>query len=148
MYKIVKIGLIVISVICFILLFFMPDGDMPDAEQMESGGISAMFMLAYILLAVAVAATLIFGLKNMVATPGGLKKSLMGIVGLLVVLGIAYGLASGTDVSVDDMFEKNKIVTTESTIRSVGAGINMFGLLLVIAVGVIAWGAIKKVTGK
>jgi hypothetical protein len=148
MYKIVKIGLIVISVFGFILLFFMPDGDMPDSEQMESGGISAMFILAYILLAVAVAATLIFGLKNMVSTPGGLKKSLMGIVGLLVVLGVAYGLASGTDVSIEDMMSKNKILTTESTIRGVGAGINMFGLLLLIAVGVIAWGAVKKVTGK
>lgn len=148
MYKIVKIGLIVISVIAFILLFFMPDGDMPFEEAMESGGMNAMHWLAYILLAIAVAATLIFGLKNMVSTPGGLKKSLMGIVGLLVVLGIAYGLASGTDVSVEDMMKNNKIETTESTIRSVGAGINMFGLLLLIAVGVIAWGAIKKVTGK
>lgn len=148
MYKIVKIGLIVISVVGFILLFFMPDGDMPDSEQMESTGISVMFMLAYILLAVAVVATFIFGLKNMVSTPGGLKKSLFGIVGLLVVLAIAYGLASGTDVSIEEMMSKNKIVTTESTIRGVGAGINMFGLLLLVAVGVIAWGAIKKVTGK
>lgn len=148
MYKIVKIGLIVLSVIGFILLFMMPDGDMPDTDQMNSGAIDAMHWLAYILLFIAVAMTLVFGLKNMVSTPGGLKKSLMGIVGLLVVLGIAYGLASGTDVSVEEMLDKNKIVTTESTIRSVGAGINMFGLLLVIAVGVIAWGAIKKATGK
>lgn len=148
MYKIVKIGLIVLSVIGFILLFMMPDGDMPDSDQMNSGAIDAMHWLAYILLLIAVAMTLVFGLKNMVSTPGGLKKSLMGIVGLLVVLGIAYGLASGTDVSVEEMLDKNKIVTTESTIRSVGAGINMFGLLLVIAVGVIAWGAIKKATGK
>lgn len=148
MYKIVKIGLIVLSVIGFVLLFMMPDGDMPDSDQMNSGAIDAMHWLAYILLLIAVAMTLVFGLKNMVSTPGGLKKSLMGIIGLLVVLGIAYGLASGTDVSVEEMLDKNKIVTTESTIRSVGAGINMFGLLLVIAVGVIAWGAIKKATGK
>jgi len=148
MYKIVKIGLIVLSVIGFILLFMMPDGDMPDSDQMNSGAIDAMHWLAYILLAIAVIATLVFGLKNMVSTPGGLKKSLMGIVGLLVVLGIAYGLASGTDVSIEDMMTTNKIATTEGTIKSVGAGINMFGLLLLIAVAVIAWGAIKKATGK
>lgn len=148
MYKIVKIGLIVISVIAFILLFLMPDSNMPIAEQMESGGISTMFALAYILLAVAVLSTLVFGLKNMVSTPGGLKKSLFGIVGLLIILGVAYGLSSGSDISIDTMLENNNIVTTEGQIKSVGAGINMFFLMLLAAVGLIVWGAIKKATGK
>ncbi|TMM58336.1 hypothetical protein FEE95_02585 [Maribacter algarum] len=147
MYKIVKIGLIVISVISAILLFFMPDSDMPVAEAMESGGMNAMHWIAYILLAVAVAATVIFGLKNMISTPGGLKKSLMGIGGLLVLLGIAYGLSSGTDVSVDAM-QRLGIDTSEGEIKSVGAGINMFGLLLLVAVVVIGWGAVKKATSK
>jgi len=148
MYKIVKIGLIVISVIAFVLLFFMPDKDMPMADAMQSGGMNAMFILAYILLAVAVVATVIFGLKNMVSTPGGLKKSLFGIVGLLVLLGIAYGLSSGTDVSVEGMLNNNNIVTDEGEIKKVGAGINMFFIMLVVTVGVIAWGALKKATSK
>ena len=148
MYKIVKIGLVVISVISFILLFFMPDGDMPVAEAMESGGLNAMHWVAYILLAIAVIATVVFGLKNMISTPGGLKKSLMGIGGLLILLAIAYGLASGTDVSVEDMMRVNNIETTEGVVKSVGAGINLFGLLLLVAVGVIGWGAIKNATSK
>ncbi len=148
MYKIVKIGLIVISVISFGLLFTMPDGDAPMAEAMESGGLNAMHWIAYILLFLAVVATVIFGLKNMISTPGGLKKSLLGIGGLLVILAIAYGLSSGTDVSVEDMMRINNIETSESTIKSVGAGINMFGLLLLVAVGVIGWGAVKKATSK
>ena len=148
MYKIVKIGLIVVSLIGFVLLFMMPDSDMPVGEQMESGAINAMHWLAYILLAIAVIATVIFGLKNMASTPGGLKKTLMGIGGLLILLAIAYGLASGTDVSVEDMMRVNNIETTEGVVKSVGAGINMFGLLLLVAVGVIGWGAIKKATGK
>lgn len=148
MYKIVKIGLIVISVIAFVLLFFMPDKDMPMAEAMQSGGMSAMFILAYLLLGVAVVATVVFGLKNMISTPGGLKKSLFGIVGLLVLLGIAYGLSSGTDVSVEGMLNNNNIVTDEGEIKKVGAGINMFFIMLVVTVGVIAWGALKKATSK
>ena len=147
MHKIVKIGLIVISVIAFIMLFMMPDGDMPAAEAMGSTGITVMFALAYILLAVAVIATVVFGLKNMVSTPGGLKKALFGIVGLLVLLGVAYGLSSGTDVSIDAM-QRLGIDTSESEIKSVGAGINMFGLLLLVAVGVIGWGALKSATNK
>lgn len=148
MYKIVKIALIAVSVIGFILLFMMPNSDMPPAEQMGSGSIDAMHWLAYILLFVAAGATIVFGLKNMISTPGGLKKSLMGIGGLLVLLAIAYGLASGTDVSVEDMKRVNNIETTEGIVKSVGAGINMFGLLLLVAVGVIGWGAVKKATGK
>jgi hypothetical protein len=148
MYKIVKIALVVLSVIGLILLFLMPNSDMPKAEQMGSGSIDAMHWLAYILLFIAAGATLVFGLKNMISTPGGLKKSLMGIGGLLVVLAIAYGLSSGTDVSVEDMLRVNNIETTEGVVKSVGAGINMFGLLLLVAVGVIAWGAIRKATGK
>jgi len=147
MYKIVKIGLIVISVISAILLFFMPDGDMPLADAMNSGGMNAMHWIAYILLAIAVAATVIFGLKNMISTPGGLKKSLMGVGGLLILLAIAYGLSSGTDVSVEAM-NRLGIETTEGTIKSVGAGINMFGLLLLVAVAVIGWGAVKSATSK
>jgi hypothetical protein len=147
MYKIVKIGLIVISVIAAILLFFMPDGDMPLAEAMNSGGMNAMHWIAYILLGVAVIATVVFGLKNMISTPGGLKKSLMGIGGLLILLAVAYGLSSGTDVSVDAM-QKLGIETSEGEIKSVGAGINMFGLLLLVAVLVIGWGAVKKATSK
>jgi hypothetical protein len=148
MYKIVKIALIAVSVIGFVLLFMMPNSDMPTGEQMDSGSIDAMHWLAYILLAVAVIATVVFGLKNMISTPGGLKKSLMGVGGLLVLLAIAYGLASGTDVSVEDMKRVNNIETTEGIVKSVGAGINMFGLLLLVAVGVIGWGAVKNATSK
>lgn len=148
MYKIVKIGLIALSVIGFILLFLMPNGDMPIGEQMESGSISAMFYVAYFLLLIAVVATLVFGLKNMASTPGGLKKSLIGIGGLIIVIGIAYGLSSGTDISVEEMLDRNNIETSESEIRRVGAGIYTFVILLLAAVGVIAWGALKKATGK
>ncbi len=147
MHKIVKIGLIVISIIAFILLFFMPDGDAPMEVALESGGISAMFGLAYLLLAVSVISTIIFGLKNLGSTKGGLKKALFGIGGLLVVLGIAYGLSSGTDISIEAMANKN-IDITESGVKRVGAGINMFAILLLVAVGLIAWGAIKNATSK
>ena len=147
MHKIVKIALVAISVIAFVLLFFMPDSDMPDSEAMESGGIAGMFLLTYILLGIAIVATVVFGLKNMIATPGGLKKSLFGIIGLLVILGVAYGLANGTDVSIEKM-AKAGIETSESGIKKVGAGINMFFIMLILAVGLISWGAIKKVISK
>ncbi len=147
MHKFIKIGLIVISVISFVFLFFMPDGDAPMDVAMESGGISGMFFIAYFLLAVAVVATLIFGLKNMGSTPGGLKKAGFAVLGLIVVLGIAYRLSSGTDISIEEMAKKN-IDITESGIKAVGSGINMFGILLLVAVALIAFGSVKNATSK
>ncbi len=148
MYKIVKIGLIVLSVIGFICLFMMPDKDMPMADAMGSTGITIMFGLAYLLMIVAVISTLIFGLKNMGSSPGGLKKAAFSIVGLIVALGIAYGLSSGTDISVEDMMNRNNIETTEGEVKLVGAGIYMFYIMLLAAVGLILWGGIKKATSK
>ena len=148
MYKIVKIGLIIVSIIAFILLFLMPEGDVPMADAMQSGAINVMFILAYILLAVAVIASVIFGLKHTISSKGGLKKAGFAIIGLVVLLGISYGLSSGTDVSVENMLSANNIVTTEGQIKTVGAGINMFGIMLLVAMILIVWGNIKKATSK
>ena len=81
------------------------------------------------------------------STKGGLKKALYAIGGLVVILGIAYGLSSGTDIDLEAMAGKN-IDITESGVKRVGAGINMFAILLLVAVGLIAWGAIKNATSK
>ncbi|MFK5971833.1 MAG: hypothetical protein QM485_00975 [Flavobacteriaceae bacterium] len=147
MHKFVKIGLIVISVISFVFLFLMPEDDAPMEVAMNSNGISGMFFIAYFLLAVAVASALIFGVKNMGSSPGALKKAGLAILALVIALGIAYGLSSGTDISIEDMAKKN-IDITEDGIKAVGAGINMFGILLLVAVSLIAFGGIKKATSK
>ena len=89
MYKIVKIGLIVISVTAFVLLFFMPSKELPMAEAIKSGGMNTMFILAYLLLGIAVVASVVFGLKNMVSSPAGLKKAGFAVIGLIVFLGIS-----------------------------------------------------------
>lgn len=147
MHKIVKILLVVISAIAFVFIFFMPDGDAPFSEAIDSGAISGMFIIAYILLGVAVAASVFFGLINVAATKGGLKKVAFGVVGLLVLMLIAYGLASGTDVSIEKMAKLN-IETSEGSIKAVGAGINMFAIMLLLAVGLIGFGGVKNAISK
>ena len=83
----------------------------------------------------------------MSSSPGALKKAGLAILALVIALGIAYGLSSGTDVSIEEMAKKN-IDITEDGIKAVGAGINMFGILLLVAVGLIAFGGVKKATSK
>ncbi|NND78461.1 MAG: hypothetical protein HKN53_01030, partial [Maribacter sp.] len=99
MHKILKIFLLVIGVVSAILWYMLPERDMPTAEAAQSGAMNAMFMITYLLLGIAVVASLVFTLMNLFANPKGLKKTLFVIVGFLLVVGIAYVLSSGTDVS-------------------------------------------------
>ena len=58
MYKILKIALLVIGILSAVLWFFMPDSEDPTA--IDSGAISGMFWIMFILLAVAAIAALVF----------------------------------------------------------------------------------------
>lgn len=147
MYKIVKIILAVLGLIGAILWFQLPSTDVPATEAIESGSMNFMFIITYLLLAIAVFASLIFSLINLFANPASLKKTLFVIVGFLVVVGISYALASGTDVNLDEMAARG-IATTETTVKRIGMGLNMFFILTIIAVGAMIWGGLRKMTNK
>ena len=143
MHKIVKILLIVVGLIGAVLWFMLPERDMPAGEAAQSGAMNAMFWVTYLLLGIAVVFSLVFTLKNLFSNAANLKKTLFVIVGFLLVVAIAYVLASGTDVSVEEMANKG-LTTTEGTIKNIGTGLNMFFILTVVAVGAMLWGGVKK----
>ncbi len=147
MHKIVKIALVVVGLIGALLWFMLPEAEMPAPEAAESGAINGMFVITYILLGIAVIASLLFTLKNLFANPKSLKKTLMVAGGFLLVVAIAYVLASGTDVSIDDMAASG-ITTTESTIRNIGTGLNVFLILTLIAVLLMIIPGVKKLFSK
>ena len=145
MNKIVKIALVVIGVVAAILWYQLPGSEVPDSEAVQSTSLNIMFMIMYLLLAIAVFFSLIFTLKNLFSNPRSLKKSLIVIGAFLVVVVIAYAMASGTDVSIEEMAARG-IDTSETTIRRIGMGLNVFFLLVIIAIGAMAWGGIKKMS--
>lgn len=147
MHKIVKIALVVIGLIGAALWFMLPEREMPAGEAAQSGAMNAMFWITYLLLGIAAFSSLLFALKNLFSSPESLKKTLFVVVGFLVIAGIAYVLASGTDVSVDEMAGKG-IETSEATIKKIGMGLNLFFILTVIAVGSMLYGGVKKMTSK
>jgi len=147
MHKIVKIALIVIGLIGAVLWFLLPEREMPAAEAAQSGAMNGMFIITYILLAIAIIASLLFTLKNLFSNPASLKKTLMVIGGFLLIVGIAYVLASGTDVSIEEMAARG-IETSEGTIRRIGMGLNVFFILTVIAVALMVLPGIKKLFSK
>ena len=90
MNKIVKILLIVIGLVAAVLWFSLPSADDPSA--INSGAMNFMFVIMYILLAIAVITTVVFGFAKLFSTKGSLKKALFAIGGLAIVVAVSYGL--------------------------------------------------------
>lgn len=141
MNKIVKIVLIAIGLIAAVLWFSLPSGD--DPEAINSGAMSAMFAVMYILLAVAVITTVFFGLKKLISTPGSIKKALFGLGGLAIIVAVSYGLSSGNEAVVTEMADRG-IDTTEGTVKNVGMGLNVFFILTAVAVVLMVVPGLKK----
>lgn len=147
MHKIVKIILVVIGLIGAVLWFQLPSADVPAAEAVNNGAMNFMFIISYILLGISVVVTVLYGFLNLFSSKGGLKKTLLIIGGLLVVVVISYALAKGTDVNMAEM-AKNGVPTSESEVKLIGMGLNIFFILTVVAVGAMLFGGVKKMISK
>lgn len=145
MHKIIKIVLIVVGVIAAIASFFMmPDPADPDA--INSSGITIMFALMWLLIAVATLLALFFGLQKMLTTPGGLKKALFALGGLAVMFGIGYGLSSGDEANaVVETFAGKDIQPEASTVKNIGMLLNVFFIMVAVAVVLMVLPGIKRI---
>ncbi|MBU2974353.1 MULTISPECIES: hypothetical protein [unclassified Zobellia] len=143
MHKIVKIILVVVGLIGAALWFMLPESETPASEAVNNGALNGMFAITWLLLGIAVVFSLVFALKNLFSNPANLKKTLFVVVGFLLVVGIGFVMASGTDVSVQEMADRG-VPTDEAEIKQIGAGINVFFILTLVAVGSMLWGGVRK----
>ena len=143
MQKIIKIALIAIGVLSAVLWYLLPSADMPAAEAAQSGAMNTMFIITYLLLGIAVVVSLVFTLKNLFSNPQGLKKTLFVVGGFLLVVGVSYVLASGTDVDPEFLAMED-----ERTIKKIGMGLNVFFILTIIAVLSLVIPAVKNMFSK
>ncbi|MEM9077821.1 MAG: hypothetical protein AAGC43_12310 [Bacteroidota bacterium] len=141
MNKVIKIALIAIGLLAAVLWFSLPSGDDPDA--ISSGSMNFMFIIMYLLLAIAVVTTVIFGFKKLLSTPGSIKKALFALGGLAIIVAISYGLSSGNAEVVETMAQRG-VETTEGTVKNVGMGLNVFFILSAVAVVLMVFPGLKK----
>ncbi|MEM9361313.1 MAG: hypothetical protein AAGA43_01710 [Bacteroidota bacterium] len=141
MNKVIKIALIVIGLLAAVLWFSLPSADDPDA--INSGSMNFMFIIMYLLLAIAVVTSVIFGFKKLLSTPGSIKKTLFALGGLAIIVAISYGLSSGNAAVVDTMAQRG-VETTEGTVKNVGMGLNVFFILAAVAVVLMVFPGLKK----
>ena len=93
-------------------------------------------IICYILLAVAVAAAVIFPVRQLAQNPKGAKGALICIVLLIVVLGISFGLASDVNPS--------KMELTPEGAKQVGMGLYAVYILGTVAVFSIVYSEVSK----
>lgn len=90
-------GLLAISLVVLILVFTLS----------EEAGVGVALTWTYILIGIAILASLAFPIVNLVKNPKAAKRSLIGIGICVVVVGIAFAIASSEPVTLSDMTTYN-----------------------------------------
>jgi hypothetical protein len=99
-------------------------------------GLWICIALLVVTLILSVGMPLYIAIKN----PAGLMKALIGIVGLVVLFGVAYAL-SGSEVSQ----KAATLGTTPDSSRLIGAGLILFYITLIISTILAAFSLVKDI---
>lgn len=113
------------------------------ASMGDYGVVSPLVSVAIAILFVTVAVTVVFSLLNLASSPQKLKKSLLFIVCFIVVIGLAFAISSGVETPLKD----GEILSASGS-RWVEAGIRMFYILAVLAIGSMMFFGGKKLINK
>ena len=140
-HKIIKIVAFALAIIGAIFALLIMAGSEESAESMSSN----MLYVAYAVLAIVLLLVLFFVLKGLFA--GNIKKTLGTVGAFLAVIFISYGISSGTDLNLQPFIDKGTDVT-ESTSKTVGAGLYAFYILALVAIGSMLYGGAKKLFNK
>ena len=148
MHKIIKIVLIVLGVLSAILWYSLPASDMPPSQAIESLPMDLMFKIVFLLLLIATAASVFFGLKKTFTSEGGLKRVLktLAFAGVLTLVG--YLMAGGEETVVEAVQTERGLTTTVGTVKTIGTLLNIFFEMVLIAIVLMVIPSLKRLTGR
>jgi len=143
--KITKIIVAVIGVIAFFFLvrILMLGDDAIANDVTNQGVVSSFITLGYVVFAITAAVTILFSLINLITHPNKLKEALVSVVIFGVIIAIAYFMSTGKET---DLGDGNTL--SEFGSKWVETGIRAFYFLVVIAIGTMIWGGVKKVLSR
>jgi len=151
--KILSYVVLAVGVLGALLLFVMnsnfdtllADNGVSDARELPlepaSAAVSPLYGLTMLIFALVVIVTLISVFSALAKNPKGLKKTLIGIGIFVVVLGISYAMATGIETPMKD----GEVLSSNGS-KWVGAGLNAFYILALLAVGSMVVSGVKKIT--
>ena len=137
---ITKVFLILSIVVSAVLMTFLWMNI--DGKAVNGGWDAIVLNWTYVLVGISGGATILFGLWNLIMFPKKAKSTLFGVIGLLVVFGLAYVLSSEGSVSANVM---SKSEISLSTSHNVGMAIKAMYLLGLLAVLSIAYTEVSKI---
>ena len=143
--KIIKIVALVIGLIAvfFLVRIMMIGDDAIKADVANQSILSSFATLAYVVLAIATIAAVVFSLINLVSHPDKLKKAMMSLGVFVAVLAVAWFLSSGVERTLSD----GSILTSGQS-QLIEAGIKTFYILILLAAGLMLFFGVKKMLSK
>ena len=138
MYKISKYVALALGAIGVILWGVLSS---TNAEDPNNGAMQALFVLTYILLAIAFVAVVISAAQNILSSPKALKKTLIYTGGFVVILLVAYIFSSGA-VEANASEEVKK--ASESVRKWTSTGLIALYILVAAAVVALIASNVKK----
>lgn len=144
LHKIIKIVALLLSIVGIVFfVMILSAGDQAIEAGESAGTVNGALYTAYITLGIILAFVLVFVLKGVFA--GDIKKTLITVGAFLVIAVIGYAMSSGSLDGLPEELIRTENVT-ESTSKWVGAGLNTFYILGILAIGAMVVSGFKRVT--
>lgn len=131
LHKILKIVAMILALLGIIFAAMLAGGN--------ESQIGSILYVAYAVLAIVLAAVVIFTLANTFANPANLKKTLTSLGAFVALAVICYAMASGEETPLKD---GDSLSANGS--KLIGGGLYLFYALIVIAGGTMLFTGIKK----
>jgi len=154
--KIVSYIVLAVGILSGTLLYFMNTGisqlmfekeasdprellvESTTADQVYSA-VSPLYNLSVVVVVVLFVVTLITVFKSLASNPSSLKKTGIGVVVFLVIVGVSYALSEG-----QDFVTRDGDIISACTVKWVGAGIRTFYILSGTAIISMILAGVKK----
>lgn len=136
LHKLTKIAVIITSLLSLIILFGLISS---SDDAANNKWIAPLINISYIVFAICVLIVFVFVMKNLITNTENIKKTLISVGLFLGILVISYLLANSDEI------KSNGVVYPGSTTKLIGAGLNAFYILTLLAIASILWTVFTKI---
>lgn len=135
--NIFKIIVGVVGALLFLRIFYTGDDVIETEAGLQDSILAPLLYVSYGILALTIVFTLGFSIKELFS--GNVVKTLISLGVFVVIIALSYGLADGAETAMRD----GKMLSASGA-RWVGAGINAFYILAILAIGAMLVSSVKK----